>query len=361
MEAVKNAILAIVSTLLMLVAFEGLLRVFMDPSQLYSNVHGVPVLGEWYHEAKFWGRYRDGREFASNHDAQLGWDYDIAHDRVRGKRDIPLAKAADTTRIVAIGDSFTYGIDVEVDENYPALLDALDGVEVLNMGIPGYGIDQAYLKYRAHGQKFQPDVVVFGIYVSDYERASLGFTYYAKPKFVIVDGTPVLRGQPIAPPQTEFARLDQIMSNKIYVWEVVRNFWRKSTVDEAALLDFYEHTDEVVRHMLTDLKTGLNASQHLVVLHIRRAESYIDTHPFRDEVSRRLLTIYREVGVNYIDLSEEFVSGRSAQAAYQEDFYHFPDGSVGHYSATGHKRVADLIVQALAREGIIQTNLQQGN
>ena len=54
-------------------------------------------------------------------------------------------KKADTRRVLAVGDSFTLGLQVRDDETFSALLSEALGptIEVLNAGVPGYGTEQA--------------------------------------------------------------------------------------------------------------------------------------------------------------------------------------------------------------------------
>jgi len=48
-----------------------------------------------------------------------------------------LPQLSDNARILAFGDSLTYGTGSRPDENYPAVLARLTGLEVINEGIPG--------------------------------------------------------------------------------------------------------------------------------------------------------------------------------------------------------------------------------
>ncbi len=75
-------------------------------------------------------------------------------------------------RILAIGDSFTYGHGVQNDETYPAVVAALlrargHDVEVLNAGVPGYNTDQAYTWALRDGLALAPDLVLVGVHCSD--------------------------------------------------------------------------------------------------------------------------------------------------------------------------------------------------
>jgi lysophospholipase L1-like esterase len=83
-------------------------------------------------------------------------------------------------RVVVIGDSYTFGLGVDVTESLPARLEARlnqDGtqhVEVLNLGTPGYNSDQEFMYLREKGMAFQPDAVVMAFNMSDAEVGFIG-------------------------------------------------------------------------------------------------------------------------------------------------------------------------------------------
>lgn len=67
-------------------------------------------------------------------------------------------------RVVAVGCSFTRGDEVQDDEAWPALLDRdADTLEVVNLGVGAYGIDQAILRMERDAWFFEPDEVWIGI------------------------------------------------------------------------------------------------------------------------------------------------------------------------------------------------------
>jgi hypothetical protein len=93
-------------------------------------------------------------------------DYSVIY-RTNGKglrdREYDYAKPAGVTRVLAFGDSFTFGTGVNQDERFTEVAEkSLDRVEVINMGVPGYGLDQILLSFLAQGVKYDPDLgVVF--------------------------------------------------------------------------------------------------------------------------------------------------------------------------------------------------------
>src|SRR5688572_25045606 len=62
--------------------------------------------------------------------------------------------------LVCSGDSFTIGVGVSDEETWCAKLSS-ERMKTLNMGVSGYGIDQAYLKYKRDGMSIPHDFHVF--------------------------------------------------------------------------------------------------------------------------------------------------------------------------------------------------------
>ena len=104
-------------------------------------------------------------------DADLGWmprtrrpDFllDWAGSRIAVD---PLArvKPAGVRRVVAIGCSFTYGAEVGPRETWAAIVDERrEDLEVANLAVNGFGLDQALLRLRRDGIPLEPDEVWFG-------------------------------------------------------------------------------------------------------------------------------------------------------------------------------------------------------
>lgn len=121
----------------------------------------------------------------------------------RGGRDYLPEKRAGIIRIAVLGDSFVFGFGVQDTESFPALLE-LSGLrrEVLNLGVPGYGIDQIYLSYQEIAKKYHPDVVLIGIFPEDFWRCTRSFadSGHVKPYFSIAaNGKLLLHNVPVPP------------------------------------------------------------------------------------------------------------------------------------------------------------------
>ena len=125
-------------------------------SMLYEGIETVPEIADTYFQHVFLEKHatKDAWNNA-NYDPQLGWDYQIAASRIRGPRKTG-PKPAGMFRVIALGDSFTWGIEAGEDEHFPHYLEKIlqgkRAAEVFNMGVGSYGIDQMLLKYERHGQ-----------------------------------------------------------------------------------------------------------------------------------------------------------------------------------------------------------------
>jgi lysophospholipase L1-like esterase len=92
-------------------------------------------------------------------------------DGFRGRNHLPPGKNG-KLRIMALGDSFTFGYGVEEDEVFENRTAALlqntlsIPVEVLNLGVVGYGTVQEFLLFRKYAY-LQPDIVVLGFFARD--------------------------------------------------------------------------------------------------------------------------------------------------------------------------------------------------
>lgn len=74
-------------------------------------------------------------------------------------------------RLAAYGDSFTYCYEVDFNACWTRQLERLmPDAEVLNFGVPGYGPDQAWLRYQLGGAGWNPCAVLIGSMAENVNR-----------------------------------------------------------------------------------------------------------------------------------------------------------------------------------------------
>ncbi|MBX3027546.1 SGNH/GDSL hydrolase family protein [bacterium] len=89
-----------------------------------------------------------------------------------GRRDLDrsLEKPAGALRILLLGDSFVEALQVPIEQTFARGLEQRLGaalgrpVEVVSMGVSGYGTASEYLWYREVGRRFHPDIVLLSFY-----------------------------------------------------------------------------------------------------------------------------------------------------------------------------------------------------
>ena len=137
---------------------------------------------------------------AGQWDDELGWP--LPSEATTLLRDASGAKfnpdfsAAETACVSAYGDSFVWGNDIPPRDGWVEQLARKLGCRISNYGVSGYGVDQAFLRFRRTVNDRAPTVIL-GIYpeavlrnVNQY-RALIGYPThpaYLKGRFVIDDG-----------------------------------------------------------------------------------------------------------------------------------------------------------------------------
>lgn len=91
-----------------------------------------------------------------------------------GMRSRKIGAKRGRVRIVAIGDSYTYGHGVPASDAYPQQLEHILNAsqrgrrfEVINAGVPGYNFDQAYTLLTRRLLELEPDLVVIAFEPKD--------------------------------------------------------------------------------------------------------------------------------------------------------------------------------------------------
>ena len=102
-------------------------------------------------------------------------------------------------RIVLVGDSNTYGYGVPIEKHFSTLLEGYyKDVEVINMGVGGWGVDQELLNLRAEGFRYEPDLVIAYVpHYGDHRHMHTKRFGQRKPRFVLVDSELVLTNSPV--------------------------------------------------------------------------------------------------------------------------------------------------------------------
>jgi hypothetical protein len=119
------------------------------------------------HETRGWALEPDASSFQRTRDYGV-----LVRTNALGMRDRPHdpLPAPGSFRIVVLGDSFMEAYQVPLEQSLPYRLQerlAPQGVEVLNLGVGGYGTAQALLALEEEGLRYRPDLVVLAFYAGN--------------------------------------------------------------------------------------------------------------------------------------------------------------------------------------------------
>lgn len=199
------------------------------------------------------------------YDPVLGWsytpsrttgEYSINAEGLRADREYTQAPPPDTLRIALFGDSFVAGDEVPYDGTLAVQLEndlkarGLNA-EVLNFGVGGYGMDQAYLRWQQQGRAYSPDIVVFGFQPENMTRnvnilpiyLRQDSTPFTKPRYVLDDGALRLVNSPPVPPEHLVELYDNFARSPLAPYEgylgrdYVSPWWLESKF--LALIDYF--------------------------------------------------------------------------------------------------------------------------
>jgi len=207
---------------------EALVRLLASPTPAGPTFLNTLLLPRSWNDVR--ARYRDllkqmsGDSYYLVADDLLGWTvgpnrhnglYFSSREGIRSAAlNVRYAVRQPQYRIATVGDSFTFADEVPFEASWPNRLEQQLGsqIQVLNFGVTGYGIDQAYLRYLRDVRPWHPNLVVLGFIEHDLYRSLRIYHFvsrstwtwpFAKPRLVVDAGTlrplnvPVLSAQEI--------------------------------------------------------------------------------------------------------------------------------------------------------------------
>lgn len=343
-----NLLLASVSILLAVTLMEFSFRYFWPkpnqigppktnwaivPERIWTEYH--PTLGWFHQKSKKAVLLKDGWSVGIN----------INSSGMRGLMDYSINKPVDMTRVMVLGDSFVFGFGVKDEETFSACLEQSDSnLEVLNLGVAGYGLDQILLLYREMGRKYKPDLVIIGIFPEQFWRSTRSFTDsgYAKPYFTLSGEHLILHNVPTPKPfelkHNQFS--DLIETNE------VKDFFEKSILYRLLrrnMIQIGEHFGWVDpewilgRQLLKALIHDIKAEGTQAVLVIIPPDRWVKSA--RVDSQRRLLLRFAErEQVPMLDLTPIFF--KTIQQSDITDYYIKDDW---HWTAKGHQLATSIL------------------
>ncbi len=271
----------------------------------------------------------------------------------RGALETASTVPAGKRRVVCSGDSFTLGYGVDDDHTWCARLAVLrPGLETVNLGQGGYGIDQAYLWYRREAPALDHQLHLFAFISEDFLRMeSDTFLGYGKPVLALGPGGELeTRNVPVPRDELraqwlvdEFPGLAQLATFTLLT-RLARQLAPARPPPRSDTLALALRVFEELRAL------AVAHGSALVLVQLPQPE---DLRPGASDAARGILAVeLAKRGIAYVDLVPAFRALSPAdRAALFIAAGALPfDRAEGHYTEAGNERVARLLLAALERD-----------
>ncbi len=165
---IRDTVMVMAISLALLVAFEMTVRLFFPQTTQYTNLKNQSLgmkdsqLGFVYRPNAH--QVVKGPEFTA--------EYKINQVGMRDEKQHEIPKPAGETRILLLGDSFTFGVGANYENIWPAILERnliKTGlkVSIVKAGVAGYDTRSELLYLKSLLLKYSPEIVVIGFLPND--------------------------------------------------------------------------------------------------------------------------------------------------------------------------------------------------
>ena len=280
--------------------------------------------------------------FVLNPELLFSFVPDPAHAiNARGFRDVEFpAKKAGSPRVLVIGDSFPMGLVVPPDETFPKQLgQLLPGLEVLNLGVQGYGPDQELKILRLLAKRLNADGIVWCLFPSnDYNDLIKNnlFTLSSDGRLVDLSPNAVTSALPLLRTQMLFRFL---LTGHFLNPEIEERLHALFFVDHEAPTPVSADTKRLMKAIIAEFKEAASALNiPLVAVVLPSYEQAQPSSQVSQELNADTAQMLREQGIRTVDLSTAF---ENSPLLYTEEEHHL--------SQAGHLAVANALRAEVAR------------
>ena len=275
----------------------------------------------------------------------------------------PWTKPPGVIRILGLGDSFTFGWGVALEESF---LKKLEGtleirtgmnIETINAGTPGWNLDNYYVYYKEIGVRYAPDFIVLSYYLNDLKSqireripADKGKQKGWKHRGGILHISYLFNFvKSLAHnirEKNRYKRLDYL--NELPARREKLTKWKK-----VLLVDHGEEVTEASTHIIKTLLMKIQelAQRHGSALILMYIPDIVQVHqPELQFINKVLASIAKEMNIPFIDMTPVFeLSGDP------NSFYFWPKDF--HTNAQGHERMAEALTPLVCR-ALLEKNIQ---
>ena len=272
------------------------------------------------------------------------------------------AKPPGDIRILGLGDSFTFGWGVSLEDSFLTRLGHTlkkktgSNIETINAGVPGWNLNHYYVYLREKGIRYSPDVIVLSYFINDVPvtiqetipadpKHQMGYEHQGGPlrssylfNFVKSLANNIRR-------KNRFKRIDHLSKLEARWKEMAKQ--RGSLIVESSREQTHA-SSQIIKTLFQ--KIQVLANQHDSRLIIMLIPDVGQLHqPELQHINRVLASITKEMKIPFIDMTPVFESSSD-----QKTFYFWPKD--WHTNALGHQKMEEaltpLVCQALQEKNI---------
>lgn len=277
----------------------------------------------------------------------------------RGNRNYSRVPASGYKRVLMLGDSFVFGFGVEDHEAFSSVMESrFSNLEMPNLGVAGYGIDQIELSFKNFAGDLKADYVGIGIFPEDFWRATRAFSDsgYAKPYYFLQsNGKLQLRNVPVParyqlktnqfPEIVALSPFEHILMKSMLYRQLRRSFIKLGK--NLSLVD-PDNTEEwllgrVILAQLVDQIRETGAKPFIVII---PCEGWMHRKK-PTSIEKSIHRFAKREGVGLVDLTPPFID--AVRASQSEDYFIKDDL---HWTPKGHRLAADRIAAFLIEDGL---------
>ncbi len=269
------------------------------------------------------------------------YDMNTNGQHMRGVKEISYEKSPGNLRIAVLGDSFTWGDDAPLFFSYPALLEELiPNTEVLNFGLTATGVDAMYLRWKYEALKFDPDVVIFAIFIDDIRRADPCIN---KPTISREEDQLIITNMPPPSLQEIYEKYEEPKTHSYFIDYVLYQLKYLGGVKQKQ----YSYGFDILELILLEIKErSENDGTYFMVFIIEHGNDHINDE-IELEAIEKLKKLLDYTGIPYTNANSIFEQEDFTPTDYDQD-------RIFHFMPDGYGLLAQGIANKLEEQGIIK-------
>lgn len=259
----------------------------------------------------------------------------------RKSRDVSKSVPKGKRRVFCVGDSFAFGEGVSNTDSWCDQLELKDtGLETVNLGMPGYGLDQAYLRYLETENSIEHDVVIVSLIRDDLPRMKSGRSFFGAPKPFLkqIEDKLQVVNLPLPKPYTELSWLDKRAStiSSLRSVEVIKKLFGSEHEVELSPSEQSELAIEIFKDLL---KRTSSKHRRLLVVAFPGLRDLLDSDSGQ---------VVKELGQALAGQNIEFLDFYPILRELTiNDVRHLYIEGNGHFSPAGNQMVAQKLLRSV--------------